>query len=29
MANGDTGGQIRFLEMLGNGMVEVNRPSKP
>jgi len=25
MANGDTGGQIRFLEMLGNGMVEVNR----
>ena len=23
MANGDTGGQIRFLEMLGNGMVEV------
>src|SRR3974377_1880252 len=28
MANGDTGGQIRFLEMLGNGMVEVNRHSE-
>ena len=28
MTNGDTGGQIRFLEMLGNGMVEVNRPSE-
>ena len=28
MANGDTGGQIRFLEMLGNGMVEVNRNSE-
>ena len=28
MTNGDTGGQIRFLEMLGNGMVEVNRPAK-
>ena len=28
MANGDKGGQIRFLEMLGNGMVEVNRPSE-
>jgi CHAT domain-containing protein len=27
MANGDEGGQIRFLEMLGNGLVEVNRPS--
>jgi CHAT domain-containing protein len=27
MANGDSGGQIRFLEMLGNGLVEVNRPS--
>jgi CHAT domain-containing protein len=27
MANGDKGGQIRFLEMLGNGLVEVNRPS--
>jgi CHAT domain-containing protein len=27
MANGDTGGQIRFLEMIGNGLVEVNRPS--
>ena len=25
MTNGDTGGQIRFLEMLGNGMVEVSR----
>jgi CHAT domain-containing protein len=25
MTNGDIGGQIRFLEMLGNGMVEVNR----
>lgn len=25
MTNGDVGGQIRFLEMLGNGMVEVNR----
>ena len=28
MTNGDTGGQIRFLEMLGNGMVEVNRNSE-
>ena len=28
MANGDKGGQIRFLEMLGNGMVEVNRPAE-
>ena len=28
MANGDKGGQIRFLEMLGNGMVEVNRPTE-
>ncbi len=28
MTNGDKGGQIRFLEMLGNGMVEVNRPSE-
>ena len=28
MTHGDTGGQIRFLEMLGNGMVEVNRPSE-
>src|SRR5271165_4734428 len=27
MANGDKGGQIRFLEMIGNGLVEVNRPS--
>ena len=27
MTNGDVGGQIRFLEMLGNGMVEVNRNS--
>ena len=25
MASGDKGGQIRFLEMLGNGMEEVNR----
>jgi len=25
MTNGDVGGQTRFLEMLGNGMVEVNR----
>jgi len=25
MTNGDTGGQIRFLEMLGDGMEEVNR----
>ena len=25
MASGDQGGQIRFLEMLGNGMEEVNR----
>src|SRR5271166_4203169 len=28
MASGDKGGQIRFLEMLGNGMVEVNRPAE-
>src|SRR5664280_1570059 len=28
MTNGDTGGQIRFLELLGNGMVEVNRNSE-
>jgi CHAT domain-containing protein len=28
MTNGDTGGQIRFLEMLGNGMMEVNRNSE-
>ena len=28
MTNGDVGGQIRFLEMLGNGMVEVNRNSE-
>ena len=28
MANGDSGGQIRFLELLGNGMVEVNRNSE-
>jgi len=28
MTNGDIGGQIRFLEMLGNGMVEVNRNSE-
>jgi tetratricopeptide (TPR) repeat protein len=28
MANGDKGGQIRFLEMLGNGMEEVNRHSE-
>ena len=28
MTNGDLGGQIRFLEMLGNGMVEVNRNSE-
>ena len=27
MTNGDKGGQIRFLEMIGNGLVEVNRPS--
>ena len=27
MANGDKGGQIRFLEMIGNGLVEVNRTS--
>ena len=27
MANGDEGGQIRFLEMIGNGLVEVNRTS--
>ena len=26
MTNGDKGGQIRFLEMIGNGLVEVNRP---
>jgi len=25
MANGDTGGQIRFLELLGRGFEEVNR----
>jgi len=25
MANGDTGGQIRFLELLGSGLEEVNR----
>jgi tetratricopeptide (TPR) repeat protein len=28
MANGDKGGQIRFLELLGNGMEEVNRPTE-
>src|SRR5271166_752227 len=28
MASGDKGGQIRFLEMLGNGMEEVNRHSE-
>jgi len=28
MANGDEGGEIRFLEMLGNGMEEVNRHSE-
>ena len=28
MANGDKGGQIRFLEFLGIGMVEVNRPTE-
>ncbi len=28
MANGDKGGQIRFLELLGNGMEEVNRNSE-
>ena len=28
MANGDKGGQIRFLEILGIGMVEVNRPTE-
>jgi CHAT domain-containing protein len=28
MATGDSGGQIRFLELLGNGMVEVNRNSE-
>src|SRR5271166_2443210 len=28
MASGDKGGQIRFLEMLGNGMEEVNRQSE-
>src|SRR5208283_2086208 len=28
MANGDTGGQIRFLELLGNGLEEVNRNSE-
>ena len=28
MTNGDIGGQVRFLEMLGNGMVEVNRNSE-
>lgn len=28
MTNGDIGGQVRFLEMLGNGMVEVNRSSE-
>ena len=27
MTNGDKGGQIRFLEMIGNGLVEVNRTS--
>lgn len=27
MTNGDKGGQIRFLEMIGNGLVEVNRSS--
>jgi tetratricopeptide (TPR) repeat protein len=25
MANGDTGGQVRFLELLGRGFEEVNR----
>jgi CHAT domain-containing protein len=28
MTNGDVGGQIRFLEMLGNGMLEVDRNSE-
>ena len=28
MTNGDVGAQVRFLEMLGNGMVEVNRNSE-
>src|SRR5271166_5788421 len=28
MANGDKGGQIRFLELLGNGLEEVNRNSE-
>ena len=28
MANGDTGGEVRFLELLGNGFEEVNRHSE-
>jgi CHAT domain-containing protein len=28
MANGDTGGQVRFLELLGRGFEEVNRHSE-
>jgi tetratricopeptide (TPR) repeat protein len=28
MSSGDTGGQIRFLEMIGNGFEEVNRHSE-
>src|SRR5205823_8041206 len=28
MSSGDTGGQVRFLEMIGNGFEEVNRHSE-